>query len=84
MKFQISLLLTFAIIFNLTIFSSAPTRDQELKKFRPSEKSYKWADKKLKKMTLDEKIGQLIHIGINAQYLNQDSAEYQGTDAAGS
>lgn len=52
-------------------------RAQDAKKFRPSEKSYKWADSQLKKMTLDEKIGQLIHIGINAQYLAQDSAEYQ-------
>ena len=28
-------------------------------------------------MTLDEKIGQLIHIGVNADYLNQDSPEFQ-------
>lgn len=46
-------------------------------KFRPSEKSYKWAAKQLKKMTVDEKIGQLVHIGINARYLNQDSADFK-------
>jgi len=46
-------------------------------KFRPSEKAQKWADKQLKKMSLDEKIGQLVHIGINAQYLSQDSNEYK-------
>lgn len=42
-------------------------------KFEPSEKSWKQADKILKKMTLDEKIGQLVHIGINARYASQDS-----------
>ena len=45
--------------------------------FRPDEKAYKWADKKLKKMSLDEKIGQMIHIGVNADYMNQDSAKFQ-------
>ncbi len=47
------------------------------KKFRPTEKAYKWADKKLKKMSIDEKIGQLVHVGINARYQNQDSAEFK-------
>ena len=46
-------------------------------KFRPSEKAFKQADKQLKKMSLDEKIGQLIHVSINAQFLNQESAEYK-------
>ncbi len=46
-------------------------------KFRPSEKADKWADKKLKKLSIDEKIGQLIHVGINARYQNQDSAEFK-------
>lgn len=64
-------------VFSSNLPALANVRGQDVKKFRPSEKSYKWADKELKKMTLDEKIGQLIHIGINAQYLAQDSAEYQ-------
>ena len=76
MKFQINLFLIFVFVFNFTVFASENRRDQEMKKFRPSEKSYKWADKQLKKMSLDEKIGQLVHIGINAQFLNQESAEY--------
>jgi len=45
-------------------------------KFRPSGKAEKWADRQLKKMSLDEKVGQLVHIGINADFLNQESAEY--------
>ena len=43
------------------------------KRFEPSEKSWKSADKLLKKMSLDEKIGQIVHVGINAKYTAQDS-----------
>ncbi len=57
---------------NSVVAFSAPNE-----KFRPSEKAVKWADKQLKKMSVDEKIGQLVHIGINAQYLSQDSADYK-------
>ena len=46
-------------------------------KFTPSEKAFKWADKQLKKMSADEKVGQLVQIGINARYLNQDSYEFK-------
>jgi len=64
----------FVLVF-LVLFSPLETvRAQE--KFRPSKKNYKRADKILKKMTVDEKIGQLVHIGINAKYMNQDSAEF--------
>ena len=71
MKSLFSFLVIFSVLTSFAVpFSAA-------QKFRPSEKSQKWADKQLKKMTLDEKIGQLVHIGINARYLNQDSAEYQ-------
>ena len=46
-------------------------------KFIPSEKAFKWADKQLKKMSADEKVGQIVQIGINARYLNQDSYEFK-------
>ncbi len=46
-------------------------------KFQPSEKSFKRADKQLKKMSVDEKVGQIVHIGINARYQNQDSYEFK-------
>ena len=39
----------------------------------PSAKSLKAADKVLKKMSVDEKVGQLIHVGINARFANQES-----------
>ncbi|HKC64024.1 MAG TPA: glycoside hydrolase family 3 N-terminal domain-containing protein [Pyrinomonadaceae bacterium] len=43
----------------------------------PSKEALKWADGELKKMSLDEKIGQLISIGVNATFLNQDSDAYK-------
>ena len=36
----------------------------------------KWADAELKKMTLEEKVGQLISVGINARFLNRESDEF--------
>lgn len=44
---------------------------------RPSKDALKWADAELKKMSLDEKIGQLISIGINATFLNRESDAYK-------
>jgi beta-N-acetylhexosaminidase len=44
---------------------------------KPSPEALKWADKELKRMSLDEKIGQLISVGINATFLNQDSEAFQ-------
>ena len=43
----------------------------------PSAEALKWADKELKLMSLDEKIGQLIAIGLNATFLNQDSETFK-------
>ncbi|MDX6383020.1 MAG: beta-N-acetylhexosaminidase, partial [Blastocatellia bacterium] len=37
----------------------------------------KWADKQLKRMSLEEKIGQIIAVGVNATYLNQDSGAFK-------
>ena len=43
----------------------------------PSIVALKWANDELARMSLDEKIGQLISVGINATFLNQDSDAYQ-------
>ena len=42
-------------------------------RFEPSKNAWKYADNQLKKMTVEEKVGQLIHIGVNARFANQDS-----------
>src|SRR2546421_787169 len=44
---------------------------------QPSKKALTWADTELRRMTLDEKIGQMIAVGINATFLNQESAEFK-------
>jgi beta-N-acetylhexosaminidase len=44
---------------------------------KPTKEALKWADKELRRMTLDEKIGQLICVGINATFLNQDSDAFK-------
>ncbi|HEX6125939.1 MAG TPA: glycoside hydrolase family 3 N-terminal domain-containing protein [Pyrinomonadaceae bacterium] len=46
-------------------------------KLEPSEKAWKSADKYLKKMSVDEKVGQLVHVGINARFANQESAFFK-------
>ena len=76
MKLIINLFLVFLLTFN-SLVSAAPKRDQTTKKFEPSEKSWKAADKLLKKMSTEEKVGQLIQIGINARFINQDSEFFQ-------
>jgi len=43
----------------------------------PSAAALKWANNELARMSLEEKIGQLISVGINATFLNQDSDAYQ-------
>ncbi len=44
---------------------------------KPSKDALKWADKELKRMSLEEKIGQLIAVGVNATFLNQDSEAFK-------
>jgi beta-N-acetylhexosaminidase len=44
---------------------------------RPTKDALKWADAELKKMSLEEKIGQLISVGINARYLNRESDDFK-------
>jgi beta-N-acetylhexosaminidase len=39
--------------------------------------SWKWADKQLKKMTVEEKIGQTLSLGINARYYNQERENFK-------
>jgi beta-N-acetylhexosaminidase len=73
----------FALLLMLTMFTF-PSPAQKgapaaMKPFprQPSKEALKWAEAQLKKMSADEKIGQLISIGYNAKFLNQDSAEFR-------
>jgi beta-N-acetylhexosaminidase len=52
---------------------------EKIKPFRrqPTPDALKWANQQLGNMSLDEKIGQLISVGINATFLNQDSEAFK-------
>ena len=43
----------------------------------PSRAALIWADRELRRMTLNEKIGQLISVGINASFLNRESEAFK-------
>ncbi|MEP6900370.1 MAG: glycoside hydrolase family 3 N-terminal domain-containing protein [Actinomycetota bacterium] len=77
MKLFISLILFILITVNPLLAVLAQTPEKNPKTFALSEKAWNFADKKLKKMTPEEKVGQLIQIGINARFINQDSDFYQ-------
>ena len=69
------LVLVLLALFALPVRSQAPKVSPF--KREPSSRALKWANETLRKMSLEEKIGQLISVGINATFLNQDSEPYQ-------
>lgn len=89
MRFLISLILVAALSTGLVspcgavlAFSSSfvnANSGAEIKPYptQPSRDALKWADKELRRMSIDEKIGQLISIGVNATFLNQDSDAFR-------
>lgn len=74
MKFLLSSILIFS-----TLISAASAASPRLgfSKFEPSKDAWKYADTLLKKMSVEEKVGQLIHVGINARFANQDSSYFK-------
>src|ERR1043165_1028219 len=74
--------LSIILILVLLCLAALPVVPQEAAKVKPykrepSSKALKWANDQLRKMSLEEKIGQLISIGVNATFLNQDSDAYR-------
>src|SRR4051794_25048316 len=68
------------LILSTLLLTGTPTqalaqsqRIQNRSTLAPNDKAWKWADKMLKKMSVEEKVGQIIYIGINAKFTNQDS-----------
>jgi beta-glucosidase-like glycosyl hydrolase len=59
-----------------TALPAAPTKARPFSS-QPSADALKWANKELRKMTLDQKIGQLVSVGVNATFLNQDSDAFK-------
>lgn len=60
----------------LPVQPQAPLKVSAYKR-EASSKALKWANEQLRKMSLEEKIGQLISVGVNATFLNQDSDAYR-------
>lgn len=75
MKFLLSIFALFTLIFgqHLPAASQACTSGTVW----PQKKATDFAAKYVAKMTLEEKVGQLVHIGINAKFANQDSAFFK-------
>src|SRR5262245_21618728 len=57
--------------------STAPEAKPRPYSRKPSTDAVKWADKELRRMSLEEKIGQLIAVGVNATFMNQDSEAFK-------
>jgi len=77
MKFFLSIFLLVTLSLSALPNVLSKPAPQNASKFEPSEKAWKFADKQLKKMSVDEKIGQIIQIGINPRFANQDSDYYK-------
>lgn len=76
MKVFINLVLILSILLgSITGLIGKPAPDPP--PFEPSKDAWKFADKQLKKMSVEEKVGQIIQIGINAKFANQDSDFFQ-------
>src|SRR5687767_6936187 len=80
MRRCVSVLLLVGLLTSTLPFFAAQTKaQQKLKSYsaKPSKDALKWADKELRRMSLDQKIGQLISVGVNATFLNQDSEAFK-------
>src|SRR6266704_3767910 len=77
----VGLLLTSATVTRAPLITatgiSIPASSSKPYSRRPSKDALKWADKELRKMSLDENIGQLICAAVNATFLNQDSEAFK-------
>jgi beta-N-acetylhexosaminidase len=71
-KFLVFMLL----VLGLAAPAFAKEKYQHAAPIRQTSKGDKWAEKTLRKMTLDEKVGQVFMIWCRASFLNAQSAEY--------
>ncbi|HEX2270646.1 MAG TPA: glycoside hydrolase family 3 N-terminal domain-containing protein [Pyrinomonadaceae bacterium] len=71
-----------SVVLLLVLLASVVVPADKLPKFaaykrEPSSAALKWANEELRKMSLEEKVGQLISVGVNATFLNQDSDAFR-------
>jgi beta-N-acetylhexosaminidase len=69
-----------ALALSLVLLGSAgadnPQKNDKAGSLRPDKDGEKWAQKTLKKMTLEEKVGQLFMVWARVQFTNVNSPEY--------
>src|SRR5829696_58538 len=78
-RYLSAILILIVFLLGLAALPARPQAHLKVNAFKrdPSSKALKWANEELRKMSLEEKIGQLISVGVNATFLNQDSDAYQ-------
>ncbi|MEP6944756.1 MAG: glycoside hydrolase family 3 N-terminal domain-containing protein [Acidobacteriota bacterium] len=77
MRVSISYLIVFLLVLGVPVGAFSQTFPAIPGNFQPSERSWKSADKMLRSMSVEEKVGQVVHIGINAKFANQDSEYFK-------
>lgn len=77
MRKYLVFILLFAVLANGLFVSSSPAQSAAVPTFTPSKKAWKWADKQLAKMSVEEKVGQTVYIGLNAKFANEDSQYFK-------
>jgi beta-N-acetylhexosaminidase len=75
------ILLNLILIFSVLIPGFAKDRKDNTKPYQPSpihldRDGEKWAEKTLRKLSVEQKVGQLFMIWVRAQFLNVDSPDY--------
>ena len=69
--------LLLAVLANGLFVSTSRAQTAASPAFTPSQKAWKWADKQLAKMSVEEKVGQTVYIGLNAKFANEDSEYFK-------
>jgi beta-glucosidase-like glycosyl hydrolase len=77
MERYLSFILLIAVLANGLLAGSSPAQTHAPTPFAPSKKAWKWADKQLAKMSVEEKVGQTVYIGLNAKFANEDSEYFK-------
>ena len=78
-KFSLATILALMLCVACLVSPAWPQNPAVIKPYKvePSAAALKWANNELSHMSLDEKIGQLLSVGVNATFLNQDSEAFQ-------
>ena len=70
------LLALFLLLFSLNLSGFAKEKYQHAGPIHLDRDGEKWAEKAVRKLSLEEKVGQLFMIWVRAEFLNLDSPEY--------